>query len=29
MGDVTHDVPGPLLALLVLLGVAAAGAPPG
>jgi hypothetical protein len=25
MGDVTHDVPGPLLALLVLLGVAAAG----
>ena len=25
LGDVTHDVPGPLLALLVLLGVAAAG----
>jgi hypothetical protein len=25
MGDVSHDVPGPLLALLVLLGVAAAG----
>jgi hypothetical protein len=25
LGDVTHDVPGPLLALLVLLGVAVAG----